>query len=58
LGAGGMNFIKAAEEAIKGRKIKRKIWDNNNHEVYITANHPLNSLIMEDLMANDWEVVK
>jgi len=53
-----MNFIEAVKEAAKGKKIKRKRWDNNNHEIYITSDHPLSSLIIEDLMANDWEVME
>lgn len=53
-----MNFIDAVKAAQKGKKIKRRRWDNNNHEVYITADHPLSSLIIEDLMANDWEVME
>lgn len=52
-----MNFIEAVKAAQKGKKIKRKRWDNNNHEFYITADHPLSSLTIEDLMTNDWEVI-
>jgi len=52
-----MNIIEALNEVKNGKKVRRKVW---NDDCYITGDTRLNSffLVEEDLLANDWEVIE
>lgn len=50
-----LSFTEAFREVKNGKKVRRKVW---NDDSYITKDTPLNSLVLSELLANDWEVVE
>jgi len=59
-----MNFKEAYEEMLKGKKVKRKNWEDyktyalNEDNIYFVDKIIVLNIAVEDVLAEDWEVVE
>lgn len=59
-----MNFKEAYEEMLKGKKVRRKNWEDykyytlNENDIYFIDKLIVSNITVEDALAEDWEVVK
>lgn len=50
-----LTFVEAFKEIKNGKKVRKKSWFDSS---YINGDTPLNCLKIDDLLANDWEVIE
>ena len=59
-----MNFKEAYEEMLKGKKVRRKNWEDykyytlNENDIYFVDKLIVSNITVEDALAKDWEVVE
>ena len=60
----GLSFMEAVEAMKKGEKVRREDWDYNmsmyfvNKEIYFNPNAQGKNLMVEEIEADDWEIVE
>ena len=59
-----MNFKEAYEEMLKGKKVRRKNWEDykyytlNENDIYFVDKLIVSNITVKDALAKDWEVVE
>lgn len=59
-----MNFKEAYEKMLKGKKVRRKNWEDykyytlNENDIYFVDKLIVSNITVEDALAEDWEVVE
>lgn len=59
-----MNFKEAYEEMLKGKKVRRKNWEDykyytlNENDIYFSDKLIVLNITVEDALAEDWEIVE
>lgn len=59
-----MNFKEAYEEMLKGKKVRRKNWEDykyytlNENDIYFVGKLIVSNIAVKDVLAEDWEIVE